>query len=966
MSRIPIALGLLFAGLAGSALATEMQMSASGTPVALVTVPLGGGNYDINVIRDGVMPDTDIGENVGDSLQQYDTYDGTSATSLDEDWIGYHFDCTYDFSRVVFQEGKHFGNGGWFDPPETMVVQVEDPSTGEWTEAAGTWDPPYQGHLTDLQIVEFETFTWVPDAPVSGTGIRVYGRPGGGITDAFISCAELEVYAEIAGTPPVISLSYGPSGGKPPLEVTFDASGSQGEGLTYDWDFGDGNFASGSQLNHTFELAGNYRVKLTITSVIGGCTLTAVKTVDVSVGSGLAALGHPIALVTAPLGGGTRDINVIRDGIKPAVLIGENAGDSLQQYDSYDGANTSSNTEDWIGYEFDQAYDFAAVVFQEGKHFGNGGWFDPPEKLVVQYKDPDSGDWIEASGVWDPPYTGHFTNSQIAVFETFAWTGDEPVAGTGIRIYGPPGGGGVDPFISCAELEVFTPPEADVTRSADKETFALGDTILVTLDIAMRSGDAISIDEVVPSGATITDISDGGGQTGDAIHWDLAGIATTAVTYRIAPAACAAGVVFGASSWTAGYSRGTIGGTKTLTLAMAAGSLGVWTATDFAAPESGAAVIAAHEILIKGTGDGLQTQDDADGLRFVNRPARGDFEIAARIDCHDNPGGKGQAGVMVRDVFTESSAQAFLFLTEPVVAGSAGTIKGLIRKATATPAAKNTSVFMMATITDVTALPVWLRLRRGVREADGKTYIFFERSDDGVDYKELARKENIESILDLKADVFVGLGVAGGGDGTAASATFADVSGPEFIGGLEAPTGLQVVAGDGKLSLAWSAPTAGPAPEAYAVYRDGAFLVQVPATPTSYDDAAIESGMEYCYVVASRKGAEESARTGPACAHIDGGGPQFRRGDADGSGKLDLTDAIATLQFLYMGYAAPGCKDAADTDDSGKLDLTDAIASLQFQFMGGTPPAPPGSTTCGPDTTPTTEWNSADCQYACE
>jgi hypothetical protein len=80
--------------------------------------------------------------------------------------------------------------------------------------------------------------------------------------------------------------------------------------------------------------------------------------------------------------------------------------------------------------------------------------------------------------------------------------------------------------------------------------------------------------------------------------------------------------------------------------------------------------------------------------------------------------------------------------------------------------------------------------------------------------------------------------------------------------------------------------------------------------------------------------------------------PTFRRGDADGSGKLDLTDAIATLQFLYMGYTAPTCKDAADTDDSGTLDLTDAIASLQFQFMGGTPPASPGPVNCGPDPTP--------------
>jgi hypothetical protein len=77
----------------------------------------------------------------------------------------------------------------------------------------------------------------------------------------------------------------------------------------------------------------------------------------------------------------------------------------------------------------------------------------------------------------------------------------------------------------------------------------------------------------------------------------------------------------------------------------------------------------------------------------------------------------------------------------------------------------------------------------------------------------------------------------------------------------------------------------------------------------------------------------------------------FKRGDADASGKLDITDAVSTLMFLFMGGTAPPCMDAADTDDSGKLDITDAVSSLMFQFMGGDPPAAPGPATCGPDPT---------------
>ena len=90
-------------------------------------------------------------------------------------------------------------------------------------------------------------------------------------------------------------------------------------------------------------------------------------------------------------------------------------------------------------------------------------------------------------------------------------------------------------------------------------------------------------------------------------------------------------------------------------------------------------------------------------------------------------------------------------------------------------------------------------------------------------------------------------------------------------------------------------------------------------------------------------------------------GGQFKRGDADGSGKLDLTDAIFSLTFQFMGGTRPACMDTADADDSGKVDLTDAIFTLTFQFMGGTAPPAPGPATCGPDPTTTDEY--VDCTY---
>lgn len=88
------------------------------------------------------------------------------------------------------------------------------------------------------------------------------------------------------------------------------------------------------------------------------------------------------------------------------------------------------------------------------------------------------------------------------------------------------------------------------------------------------------------------------------------------------------------------------------------------------------------------------------------------------------------------------------------------------------------------------------------------------------------------------------------------------------------------------------------------------------------------------------------------------GGPPvitIQRGDADQNNKLELTDAIQILGFLFLGSVTkvPDCFDAADADDNGKIELTDAVRILGFLFLGGAIPAPPGPPpgACGPDPT---------------
>jgi len=67
----------------------------------------------------------------------------------------------------------------------------------------------------------------------------------------------------------------------------------------------------------------------------------------------------------------------------------------------------------------------------------------------------------------------------------------------------------------------------------------------------------------------------------------------------------------------------------------------------------------------------------------------------------------------------------------------------------------------------------------------------------------------------------------------------------------------------------------------------------------------------------------------------------FLRGDADGTGKIDITDALVVLRYLFLGQDPPACLDAADTDDSNSIEVTDAVRILGYLFRLGFAPAPP-------------------------
>ena len=158
---------------------TGTDISAEGTPAALVTAPLGSGSKSLEVIRDGVIPPA--GSN--NPLQQYDTWTGELRTF---EWVGYTFASRRTFTGLRFQEGIRYQPvGGWFAELRVQVL-----SGGVWSDVQSLKSDPQYGASSGASFGVYD----LSFARVSGEGIRIAGVPGG--TKTYISVGELRVLGE--------------------------------------------------------------------------------------------------------------------------------------------------------------------------------------------------------------------------------------------------------------------------------------------------------------------------------------------------------------------------------------------------------------------------------------------------------------------------------------------------------------------------------------------------------------------------------------------------------------------------------------------------------------------------------------------------------------------------------------------------------------------------------------------------
>ena len=62
--------------------------------------------------------------------------------------------------------------------------------------------------------------------------------------------------------------------------------------------------------------------------------------------------------------------------------------------------------------------------------------------------------------------------------------------------------------------------------------------------------------------------------------------------------------------------------------------------------------------------------------------------------------------------------------------------------------------------------------------------------------------------------------------------------------------------------------------------------------------------------------------------------PVFLRGDATDDGRVDISDSIAVLGFLFLGGSGPSCMDVADANDDGFVNISDPTSILATLFQG--------------------------------
>lgn len=104
-------------------------------------------------------------------------------------------------------------------------------------------------------------------------------------------------------------------------------------------------------------------------------------------------------------------------------------------------------------------------------------------------------------------------------------------------------------------------------------------------------------------------------------------------------------------------------------------------------------------------------------------------------------------------------------------------------------------------------------------------------------------------------------------------------------------------------------------------------------TDTFFVDSPVDSLRQFEYVVIAE---DAQSHYSPPSRPVAAGG--CLRGDADGSGIVDLSDVVFMIAYIFQGINPPSPLAAADVDCSGRIDLSDAVYLVAYVFGNGSAP----------------------------
>lgn len=307
---------------------------------------------------------------------------GTEDSPNDEDWLEVDLGGPQEIDNIklYFYSDKDYdpqqnSDGDTYREPLIYRLQYHDGS--DWVNIWGHRSP--ERPLPNLNEVAFPR--------VTTDRVRVVVRPQG---DYGVGLKEIQVFntgidVEPLTTPQVQAFAS-PASGLEPLTVQFTgiAEDPDGDDLTIEWDFGDGNSSDELSPEHTYAEAGSYTATLTATDSDGETGTASVDIEVIEFDGNHAPFGTITCTDTSPW----ENCQGVTSGVDPTT---SNPGIGVG-WGTWPNGGTQQLQLEW---DEPITTDRSELYWYQDSQDGDGVGVKRPAEWVLEYWDDASQDWVE-------------------------------------------------------------------------------------------------------------------------------------------------------------------------------------------------------------------------------------------------------------------------------------------------------------------------------------------------------------------------------------------------------------------------------------------------------------------------------------------------------------------------------------------------------------------------------------------